>query len=287
MTDRRDFIDIPLPNGFSTRTLLTREEKEAAWVKFASRPNGPVPWLHLNFLGMYDPSGAIATVIIANHEERTVQRVASEKFGPLPQDVQEAVSAYLIALEYRLEGAFNRALDKNVLGADGRFYDLTDLPDELHVRGDMHFHIYQGAVKLPSRKLVVDGDLNLVGKHVETFPTELLHVAGNLELRDTNIVRIPDFTKVGDSFSPSADMAELPVGLEVGDILSIQYTKITEVGGGIRCRRLFMDEPQLGGLSLDIDPMTELTIWQSNGEGTASTPAGRYRLLRTLGLARS
>ncbi|MBY3433709.1 hypothetical protein HFN89_06050 [Rhizobium laguerreae] len=285
MTGRRGFIEVPLPHGFTTKTLLTQAAKESEYAKVSGRYRGPVPWLDRDFLALYDGIGAIATIIIANHDERCVYRVSSANYRPLAKDAQEAVSAYLIALDYRLDGVFNRALEKTVLGADGKFYDLSDLPDELHVRGDMYFHVHESPVKLPRRKLVVDGDLYLVDKHVETFPSELVRVSGNLELRKTNIVEIPAHTKVGGSFSPSADMTELPVGLSVGDILSIQYTKINKVRSGIRCRRLFMDEWQLGGLSLGLDPRTELTFWQSNGEGTVSTSIGRYRLLRLLGFS--
>jgi hypothetical protein len=274
------FIAIPLPHGYTTKAVLTKSEKLEEHKKLLS---GPLPWANQDFLGLYDAAGALSAIIIANHCERKVFSVTSAGYRPLGREAQEAVSAYLSALDYSLSGVFNRALDDCVLGADGKFYGTSELPDELHVRGDMNFQLNKEVVRLPRRKLIVDGDLDLRRSQVETFPTEFLHVKGDLHLSESNVVKIPSRTRIGGSFDPSGEMEELPSMLQVGDILTIGYTRIKSVPFGTRCRRLFIWEHQLEGLPLWLNPMTEVVVWPEGPGGTVSVKFAALMARRLMG----
>jgi len=275
-----DFIPVQLPHGFKTKTLVTRAEKHEEQLKLLP---GPLPWANQDFSGVYDASGKLSALLIANHRERKVFRVMSAGCRPLDHEAQEAVSVYLSALNYTLSGVFNRALDKPVMDVDGTFHATSDLPDELHVRGDMNFQLSKEPVLLPRKKLIVDGDLDLRRSHVETFPADFLQVKGDLFLTKTNVVKLPPRTQIGGSFDPASEMETLPSMLQVGDILTIGYTKIKSVPRGTRCRRLFMWEHQLEGLPLWLNPMMEVVVWPKGHGGTVSSRFATLMARRLLG----
>jgi hypothetical protein len=273
------FVTVPLPHGYTTKVLLGKAEKLAEHQKLLS---GRLPWANQDFLGMYDPAGTLSAIVIANHGEQTVFRVTGAGYGPLNPDAQEAMSVYLVALDYTLSGVFNKALDKCILGSDGKFYGISELPDELHVRGEMNFQLSKEPVRLPRKVLIVDGDLDLRRSQVESFPTEFLQVKGDLFLTQSNIVNLPPRVYVGGSFSPSAETKLLPSNLRVGDILSIGYTQIKSVPSGTKCGRLFMSEHQIAGLPMWLNPLTEIHTWR-DGHGSVSMRFARVLVRRLTG----
>ena len=269
------FPGIELPHGFTTRELVSWDEKNAETAKLHG---GPVGWLHMAFLGVYDASGNLATIVVADHAEKKIHNVETAMFQPLPDIVWTVVETILARMDYALSGV-TRRWQGRVMGADGVFHALDAMPDDLHVRGDLHLMKSDGPVRLPCRRLRVDGRLTLRDCDVRSFPRDFLHVAETMDLFGTDVVALPKNTFVGSDFSPSEMTETLPSGLTVGSYLKISYTRITELPPGSTCRHLLMKAGQLARLPESFRPETLVSTF---GDGEDTT-AAHFRLAKVIG----
>lgn len=274
------FPEISLPHGYTTKVLTTYAEKAAEHAKLLS---GSVGWANQDFVAFYQPTGELSAIIIANHSEKQVFRITSERYKPLAATAQDAVSAFLVRLNYRLTGVLNKALDKPILGADGRFYALDDLPDELHVRGDLYLPIHKGGpIKFPRRRLIVDGDLDPYEHAIAVFPSEYLWVKGDLRLSKSNVTALPKRLRVDGDFGPARDTLELPVGTRVGRTISLSYTAIARLPRWMRSKELWLNVAQADQLPLLLSPLTKITVRVDDNRGNVQTLFAMHQLRRLL-----
>lgn len=78
----RTFASVSLPHGFTTRELVTRDEKAIEHAKLLS---GKVGRANQAFVGIYDAVGELASIVIASHREQRIFSVQSKGYK-LPKD---------------------------------------------------------------------------------------------------------------------------------------------------------------------------------------------------------
>lgn len=269
------FPHVELPNGFSARELATEDDKTDA--QGALRSQRPALWMNHPNMGIFDADGAITAVVAVTHSERRVLGIMSRNFDPLAQPALEAAETYLLALDYRIDGPAKVAIHSRVMGADGRFHDLGNLPDDLHVRGDLVFYASNGPIRLPRRRLRVDGNLILRDCDVESFPSDFLHVTGSADLWGTRIRSVPDGTHVGDRFVPSRDTERLPPGLFVGRDLSIFGSAISSIPEGTLCGQVSLSDRQIPSLPSSFGKATRIHVYSAESRGWILMTADDYR----------
>lgn len=118
--------------------------------------------------------------------------------------------------------------DTGLIEQDGIYYDIYDLPKNLHIRGDLHLE---------------DSD-------IERLP-EGLRVDGMLNVQSTRSLReLPKNLKVGDILVSGSALTELPEGLEIlHGSLNLKATQIAKLNKGLIVP---------GDLDIRRTPITEL-----------------------------
>lgn len=75
-----------------------------------------------------------------------------------------------------------------------------------------------------------EGNLSLWGTLITSLPDNLTHVGGQLYLRDSKILKLPNNLKVdGELNLMNTEIMVLPDNLNIGKNLYIQYTKIISI----------------------------------------------------------
>jgi len=138
----------------------------------------------------------------------------------------------------------NKYYDKIVVDGslDLRRTQITSLPDNLHVGGDLNLVGCKNLTSLPDN-LSVEGYLDLYGTPITSLPDNL-HVGGNLDLSETPITSLPDNLHVGGNlYLSETPITSLGDNLSVGGYLDLEGTQITSLPDNLSVEgNLFLQE---------------------------------------------
>ena len=170
-------------------------------------------------------------------------------------------------------------------------HELTELPEELHVRGDLN--IEHSNIKALPKGLVVDGsvngaesavigigpnvrirgDLNLNGTRLHKLPADL-RVGGNISLVGSRVVAIPHNLTIKQSLLLArTHIRELPAGLRVPGVLDLGDTPIETLPKGLFVGDLNIQSSNIQALPADIKVTAQL---RANASAIKEIPSSAY-----------
>ena len=168
-----------------------------------------------------------ATLQIHAEKHAVVQCQGKGNKAPVPRYLPY-LQAFLRTQQYSLHVPANRC---GLIQAWGRYYDITNLPENLTVPGNLD--LTDTTIDRLPKGLRVKGNLSLSHMPIAQLP-EGLNVGGNLIITKTSI-NLPNRLRVGGGlFIGSTAIRELPADLQVGGTLNLANTQISQIPDGMK-----------------------------------------------------
>jgi hypothetical protein len=239
-----------LGDGFRLVQLLTPEalDRESAVMQHCIGNGGydrHVTDSSKLYLSLRDRAGKAHATLEVDVSKHTLKQFQGKQNKPPVQRYIDVVVPYLRD-ERILVGMSSTRLGY-VVAADGEWHRLENLPENLHVAGDLDIS-YSKLTVLP-RNLTVDGTLNATGSKLESLPEGLKvrdsirlarttgifrlfgleEVCKELDLNGSRVQFLPNNLRVGSLDVSHTPMSSLPEGLVVKGTLNISHTDIVEL----------------------------------------------------------